>query len=278
VRLRGQVTARVGWGLLLGLLLVALVAPWLAPYDPRVMHTPLLSPSPAHLLGTNDVGQDILSELLHGARFSLALAALASLLSTTFGSLVGVVAGYYPRLGFALMRVVDVFLAVPRFPLIIFLAAFLRPGFGTLLFFFVLFGWAKTARLLRARVLQERSADYINAAIVIGAGDRRILFRHLLPSVLGLALVRFIDEFQHVLLAESGLSFLGLGDPTVKSWGAILHYAFDYPIIFTSKVWLWWALPPGLAITLVMLVLMAAGFVLETHFNPKVRKRGRYVM
>ncbi len=278
MRSRRTVSARLGWGVLLGLALAALVAPWLAPYDPRTLHAPLLPPSPAHPLGTNDVGQDILSELLHGARFSLALAALAAVLSTGLGGLVGVVAGYYPRLGFALMRVVDVFLAIPRFPLIIFLAAFLRPGFGTLLFFFVLFGWARTARLLRARVLQERSADYVDAAIVLGARDRRILLRHLLPSVPGLALVRFIGEFQHVLLAESGLSFLGLGDPTVKSWGAILHYAFDYPIIFTSNVWLWWALPPGLAITLVTLALTAVGFVLETQLNPKLRKRGRYVV
>lgn len=235
----------------------------------------MLPPSLSHPLGTNDIGQDVLSELLYGARFSLLVGCLAAGLSTVIGVVLGLLAGYYDRLGFALMRVVDVFLAVPRFPLIVFLAAFLNPGFWTLVLFFTLFGWTKTTRLVRSQILSERHDGYVEAAVAVGAGDVRILVRHLLPGTLSVALVRFIIEFQHVILAESGLSFLGLGDPTVKSWGVMLRYAFEYPTIFISDVWVRWAAPPGLCITLVVLGLTLVGFSLETWTNPRLDgKRG----
>lgn len=263
----------IGWGLLAIFALAAIFAPWLSPHDPTAMDEPMLPPSPAHPLGTNDIGQDVLSELLHGARFSLLVGALAAGLSTAIGIVLGVIAGYYERVGFAIMRVVDIFLAVPRFPLIVFLAAFLKPGFWTLVLFFLLFGWTKTTRLVRSQVLSERHNGYVEAAVAVGAGDWRILTRHLLPGTLSVGLVRFIVEFQHVILAESGLSFLGLGDPTVKSWGSILHYAFQYPTIFISDVWVRWAAPPGLCITLVSLGLTFVGFSLETWTNPRLNGR-----
>jgi ABC-type dipeptide/oligopeptide/nickel transport system permease subunit len=264
-----------GWSLLALFALTAALAPLIAPHDPTEMDAPMLPPSLAHPLGTNDIGQDVLSELLHGARFSLLVGCLAAGLSTVVGVLLGVVAGYYDGAGFAIMRVVDVFLAVPRFPLIIFLAAFLRPGFWTLVLFFTLFGWTKTTRLVRSRVLSERHNGYVEAAVAVGADDLRILSRHLLPSTLSIALVRFIVEFQHVILAESGLSFLGLGDPTVKSWGSMLRYAFEYPTIFVTDVWVRWAAPPGLCITLVILGLTFIGFSLERWVNPRLAGRAR---
>lgn len=110
----------------------------------------------------------------------------------------------------------------------------------------------------------------MEAAIAIGADDLRILVRHLLPGTLSVALVRFIVEFQHVILAESGLSFLGLGDPMVKSWGSMLRYAFEYPTIFISDIWVRWAAPPGLCITLVVLALTFVGFSLESWTNPRL--------
>ncbi len=258
----------IGWGLLGFFALAALLAPVIAPHDPSALAEPMLPPSPVHPLGTNDIGQDILSELLFGARFSLLVGCLAAGLSTVIGVALGVLAGYYDRLGFAVMRMADVFLAVPRFPLIVFLAAFLKPGFWTLVFFFTVFGWTKTTRLVRSQVLAERHDGFVEAAVAVGATDARILGVHLLPGTLSVALVRFIVEFQQVILAESGLSFLGLGDPTVKSWGSILRYAFEYPTIFISDVWLRWAAPPGLCITLVVLALAFVGFSLETWVNP----------
>jgi len=263
----------VGWSLLALFALAAILAPWISPHDPTAMNAPMLPPSLSHPLGTNDIGQDILSELLHGARFSLLLAMLAAGFSTVIGIALGVVAGYYDRIGFVIMRAVDVFLAVPRFPLIVFLAAFLKPGFWTLVLFFTVFGWTKTTRLVRSQILSERHNGYVEAAVAIGADDLRILGRHLLPGTLSVALVRFIVEFQHVILAESGLSFLGLGDPTVKSWGSMLRYAFEYPTIFISNVWVRWAAPPGLCITLVVMALTLVGFSLETWTNPRLNGR-----
>ena len=237
------------------------------------MAQPMRPPSPVHPLGTNDIGQDVLSELLYGARFSLLVGVLSAGLSTAAGIALGLVAGYYDRIGFAIMRVVDIFLAVPRFPLIVFLAAFLKPGVQTLVLFFLLFGWTRTTRLVRAQVLSERHHGHVEAAVAVGAGDLRILLRHLLPGTLSIGLVRLIVEFQHVVLAESGLSFLGLGDPTVKSWGSILHYAFEYPTIFISDVWVRWAAPPGICITLVVLALTLIGFSLEAWTNPRLNGR-----
>jgi ABC-type dipeptide/oligopeptide/nickel transport system permease subunit len=267
---------RIGWSVLAVFTLAALFAPWIAPHNPTTLAEPMLPPSLVHPLGTNDIGQDILSDLLHGARFSLLVGALAAGLSTALGTALGVIAGYYDRVGFALMRIVDVFLAVPRFPLIIFLAAFLKPGFWTLVLFFLLFGWPKTTRLVRAQVLSERHHGYVEAAVAVGVGDLRILTRHLLPGTFSIGLVRFIVEFQHVILAESGLSFLGLGDPTVKSWGTLLHYAFQYPTIFISDVWMWWAAPPGICIMLVALALTFVGFSLEAWANPQLNGRSGY--
>jgi peptide/nickel transport system permease protein len=261
----------IGWGILIALTLAALFAPWLAPHPPSALEEPMAPPSPAHPLGTNDVGHDILTELLYGARTSLLLGALAATLSTAIGLVLGVIAGYYSRIGFAMMRVVDIFLAVPRLPLIIFLAAFLKPGFWTLVSFFTLLGWTRTTRVVSAQVLSEREKDYVKAAIAMGAGDPRILVHHLLPGTTGITIMRFIIDFQHVILAESGLSFLGLGDPTLKSWGAILHYAFEYPTIFISDLWLRWAAPAGLCITLVVLALTLIGFSLDARTNPRLR-------
>jgi len=269
--LRQSRLALSGLLLLGGFLALALFAPRIAPYDPKTLFEPLQPPSPKHLLGTDDIGHDLVTELCYGARFSLSISLLSALLSTTMGTMLGLLAGYDKRSGYLVMRVVDVFLAVPRFPLIVLMAAFLRPGAGTLLLFFTLFGWPRVARLVRAQVLSERNKGYVEAAQVIGARHRRIVFRHLLPSAVPIALPCFISEFQHVIVAESGLSFLGLGNPLVKSWGLMLSFAFRYPTIYVTDLWVRWAMPPGLCITLVVLALALVSFALETWANPRLR-------
>jgi len=267
-----QKLALVGLVILAIFGLSATLAPYLAPCDPKEMFTPMLPPSRSHPLGTNDIGQDIFSELLYGARFSLFIGFLSAATSTAIGLCLGLISGYYDKLGFTIMRTVDIFLAIPRFPLVILMAAFLRPGLKTLLLFFVLFGWSRTTRLVRSQILSERSREYVDAARLVGASDLRILGRHLLPSAIPVALVQLIMEFQHVILTESGLSFLGLGDPTIKSWGTILHYAFEYPTIFISDVWVRWAIPPGACITLVVLALTFVSFSLEERANPRLSR------
>ena len=275
-RLTGTVDSRIaifGFVIVGALGLLAVIGPLVAPYGPQQTFEPMLTPSRNHLLGTNDVGHDLWTELLYGARFSLSIALLSSILSTGLGVTMGLMAGYYKRVGYAVMRLVDIFLAIPRFPLIILMAAFLRPGATTLVLFFTAFGWPRATRLIRSRVLGEREEEYVEAAHLIGARGSRILFRHIGPSTIPIAVVRFILEFKHVILAESGLSFLGLGDPTVKSWGNMLHYAFSYPTIFISDVWLRWVLPPGTCIALVIIALTLVGFTLETRANPALRTR-----
>jgi ABC-type dipeptide/oligopeptide/nickel transport system permease subunit len=270
-RVRPSALAIGGLGLLVAFLAVALLAPAIARHDPKTLFEPLLPPSPRHPLGTDDIGHDLFSELCCGARFSLSIGLLSALLSTVFGGMLGLLAGYDERSGYLIMRVVDVFLAVPRFPLIVLMAAFLRPGAGTLLLFFTLFGWPRAARLVRAQVLGERSKGYVEAAQLIGARGRRILLRHLLPGTVPIALPRFIAEFQHVIIAESGLSFLGLGNPLVKSWGTMLSFASRYPTIYITDLWVRWALPPGLCITLVVLALALVSYELETWAHPRLR-------
>lgn len=260
-------------GLLLLVLFVAagVLAPCLSPHDPGRMFDPMLRPSAGHPLGTNDLGYDLLAELLQGARYSLGLAASAALASTLVGAGLGVLAGYYRRAGFALLRVVDVFLSVPRFPLIVLVAAFARPGFATLFFFFALFGWPSVTRIIQAHVLRECRQEHILAAQAIGVPGRRIVLRHLLPASLPIAFVRFVAEMQHIIVAEAGLSFMGLGDPTTRSWGMTLSHASRYPALLITDVWQWWVLPPGLAITLVCLGLALLGLGLEGVANPRLR-------
>jgi peptide/nickel transport system permease protein len=262
----------VGAGALAFFGLLALLAPWLSPYDPGEMFAPMLAPSTTHPLGTNDIGQDILSQLIYGARFSLLVAFLPTVVSTAVGLLLGLVSGTYDRVGFFVMRVVDVFLAVPRFPLIILMAAFLKPGLQTLVLFFALFGWPRAARLVRSQVMSEKNRAYVEAARVIGADDLRIMAYHLLPGVLPVVSTFCVIEFQHVILAESGLSFLGLGDPTLKSWGVMLSHAFRYPTTFITDVWTWWVVPPGMCITLIVLALTLVGFAMEARVHPQLRR------
>jgi len=264
-------TALVGLAIAGVFVLVAVGAPSIAPHAPETLFEPLRPPSATHLLGTDDIGHDLFSELCYGARFSLAISLLSSLAATTIGTILGVIAGYKTRVGYLIMRIVDVFLAIPRFPLIILMAAFMRPGTGTLLLFFTLFGWPRAARLIRSQTLTERGKEYVLAAQLMGARDRRIIGRHLLPSALPLALSRFISEFQHVILAESGLSFLGLGNPLVKSWGMMLSFAFRHPTIFVTDIWIRWALPPGTCITLMVLALALLSYSLDTWANPRLR-------
>ena len=268
---RNSMPGLIGLGIMAFFIVPAIFAPCITPYDPHQMYKPLEHPNSDHLLGTNDIGQDILSELIYGSRVSLFIAFFVSIVSAIIGTALGMLSGYFERVGFFIMRIVDAFLAIPRLPLIIVIAAFIRPSIWNLIFIFVLFGWPFTARIIRSEVLSLRNRPYVDAARMLGAHDFYILGRHILPNVVPLIIVQLIIEARHVILAESGLSFLGLGDPTAKSWGMILHYAFEYPTIFISEIWKWWMLPPGLCITFTILSLTFISYSLEELINPRLR-------
>lgn len=263
----------VGAAILLSLLFVVLFANWISPYDPtEQVGKPFQVPSAAYWLGTNDIGQDILSELIHGARISLTVGVVAALLAISIGTLLGVVAGYYGgSVDVIIMRSVDLVLVIPFLPLMILLAAFVGPSFRNLILVIGLLTWARPARVIRAQTLSLRNRAYIEAAQSVGARHRRILSRHILPGVLPLSLAQLVLAASTAILVEASLSFLGLGDPTTKSWGTVLYYA-QVRSAFLSGAWVWWVIPPGLLITLAVLGFAFVGFALEEVLNPQLRR------
>ncbi|MBI1296889.1 ABC transporter permease subunit [bacterium] len=271
--LRRNPIGLIGVAILFSFLIVVIFADVLSPYDPMIrVGAPFERPSAAHLLGTNDIGQDILSELIYGSRVSLTVGLVAALLAIGIGTLAGVVAGYFGGFVDALiMRVVDVVLVIPFLPLMILLAAFAGPSFGNLILVIGLLTWARPARVIRSQTLSLRNRTYIEAAQSIGAQPGRILFRHILPGVLPLSLAQLVLAASTAILVEASLSFLGLGDPTTKSWGTVLYYA-QVRSAFLSGAWIWWVLPPGFLITLAVLGFALVGFALEEVLNPQLRR------
>ncbi|MGQ0845523.1 MAG: ATP-binding cassette domain-containing protein [Sporichthyaceae bacterium] len=255
---------RAGAILLALLVFVAVAAPLLAPYDPDERSgRPFDSPSPAHPLGTNDVGQDLLSELLFGARVSLGVGTVAALAATALGALVGICAGY--RRGWvdaALMRAVDVVLALPVLPLTIVVGVFAGPGLGTQIAVIAAVIWAPVARELRAQVLSLRERDHIAALRAMGAPTRYLMPHHIWPAVFPLVVPQFVLATKTAIGLEAALAFLGLGDPTTKSWGTTLSIAYARSA-FLTDAWLWWVLPPGLAIAATVLAFALIGHGLE---------------
>ena len=272
-RRRLGVVGSVGLTFLILLAATAVFAPWVAPYNPEeTSGGPFEAPSRLHLLGTNDIGQDILSELIFGARISLVIGFLAAIVAISIGTAVGTVAGYFGGwVDTVLMRAVDVVLVIPFLPLMILLAAYLGPSFWNIILVIGLLVWARPARVLRSQVLSLRSLEYIDAARALGASAGRILSLHVLPGVISLSLAQFILAASNAILIEASLSFLGLGDPTAKSWGSILYYA-QVRSAFLTGAWLWWGLPPGLLITLAVLGFAFTGFALEEVLNPRLRE------
>ncbi len=264
-----------GWAgvLLLGVLAsAAVLAPLVSPHNPEeIVADPFLTPGRAHLLGTNDIGQDILSELIYGARISLTIGFVAAALAIGIGTTVGIVAGFFGGWAEAvLMRTVDLVLVIPFLPLMILLAAYLGPSYWNIIIVIGVLVWARPARVIRSQVLLVKSLDYVEAARALGGRPVRVMVRHVLPAVLPIALAQFILAASNAILIEASLAFLGLGDPTAKSWGMVLYYA-QVRNAFLSGAWVWWVLPPGLLITAATLGFAFTGFALEERLNPRMR-------
>ena len=242
----------LGLVVVVGFVVVAVFAPLLAPHAPDVRSgLPFERPSRHHLLGTDDVGYDLLSELLWGARVSLGVGVSAAVVAVVVGGLVGMVAGQ--RRGWldaVLMRGVDLSLALPFVPLLIVLAAYLGQGLRNQVFALGLLLWAHPARVVRSQVLSLRQRLYVTSARTYGAPPRYILRRHLLPAVTPLLVAEFVRAVTIAVLLESTLGFLGLGDPLQRSWGSIVHFATARGAFLTGA-WLWWIVPAGLCVALV---------------------------
>jgi ABC-type dipeptide/oligopeptide/nickel transport system permease subunit len=251
----------------------AVLAPVLAHYDPLdISARRLASPSRQHLLGTDALGRDVLSRVLHGARQSLGGAAIAGVLVLTIGVVVGVVAGFFGSwVDAVLMRLVDFVLAVPGLVLAFAIAGLFRPGLMAVLLGIVSLWWAQYARVVRSLVLQLREQQFIEAARAAGAGNARLVLRHILPNVAPAVIVLLTVRLGRLILAIAGLNFLGLGvQAPTPEWAAMLNEARPYFPAFPHLV-----LAPGLAIAIVVFGLNLLGDGLRDLLDPGTRARQR---
>lgn len=266
---RRPVAAAMGTVLVGALFALALLAPWLAPYDPqRIVGAPASRPSAQFRMGTNALGQDLLSHLLYGGRTSLLIGALTAAITTVLSATMGIAAGLWPRGRGLLLGIIDLFLAIPNVPIVVLLVVFLGPGFWSLVTALVLVGWAGFARIVFAQVRGTLQKDYVGAATALGATTARIVRSGVLPEVTSILFTKFLLTVRWAVLLEATLGLLGLADPGRVSWGLVLHQAFGYSLLFVTDAWVWWAGPPALAIVLTSLGLMAIGQDLDYWLNP----------
>lgn len=269
--LRRSIPGRWGFALTLLLVIVAVAAPWLAPYDPVAQNllARLLSPTAAHWMGTDELGRDILSRIIFGTRVSMLVSVCVVFGAGVIGLAIGAVAGYFGGWfdRFVNIILINAFLSFPGILLAIAFAAFLGPGLDKVILALVVTGWAGYARLARAQILQAKEMEYVLAARSLGASHARILVRHLLPNILQPILVQATIAMAGAILAESTLSFLGVGVlAPMPSWGAMLNDArghlFDAPhlVIF-----------PALAVMTAVLAFNLLGDALRDWLDPRMR-------
>ena len=263
-------------------LFAAIFAQWLTPYTPiETIRTAegrgltFASPIEHGPLGTDDAGHDIWTLIVYGARISLSVGFLAGFLSVGLGGMLGILAGYYGgRVDTLIMRATDVLLVIPDIPLMLILVASFRQlnlpvsPIAILTVVIGLLYWTSTARLIRAQVLTIKERQFVARARAIGAGHRHIILRHILPQVMPLIVANTVLVVSTAIIVESGLAFLGLGDPTQPSWGTMINFAFERNAI-SNGAW-WFYLPPGLAIVWVALGCVLLGNVLEEMLNPRL--------
>jgi peptide/nickel transport system permease protein len=270
-QLRSNPLAAAGLALVVAFVLCALLAPWLAPHDPAFIELParLAGPSSTHWLGTDELGRDVLSRLLYGARISLLVGGSVVTASLFLGLIFGSLAGYYGGLvdRFFTVIVMNAFLAFPGFLLAIAFVAFLGPGLFNLILALSIGGWVGYARLVRAQVLATREREFVEAARALGASDWRVVTRHILPNIIQPVIVQAAIGMAGAVLAEATMSFLGLGvPPPNSSWGSMLNdgraHLFDAPHL---------VLFPAAAIMLTVLAFNFIGDGLRDYLDPRSR-------
>jgi ABC-type dipeptide/oligopeptide/nickel transport system permease subunit len=266
---------RIGLIIVTILIVSALFAPLIAPFDPYDVTQRAqkgLSPSWNHLLGTTiTTGQDIFSMLIYGTRVSLAVGLITGITLAFLGAIMGIIAGYVGGIPDTLiMRTVDVMLVIPTLPLTIVLTNLFGKSYLMIIFIFVLFGWTGMARVIRSLVLVLKNANYVKAAELAGASRWHIMIKHILPGVSHLIIMNTALTCAGIMVAEAGLSFLGLGDPTAISWGKMLAEAQSGGALLFGH-W-WWIIAPGIGIFLSVFSFMRIGLVMEEVLNPRMKQ------
>ena len=268
----------IGLIIIAGFFIVAVFAPLLAPYDPRVQNASppglpteeRLKPTREHLLGLDDLGRDVLSRIIYGARISMRVGVTVVLISSLIGLAIGAVSGYYGGWvdRFFSGFLFNVFLAFPSILLAIAMVAFLGPNLRNLILALSIIGWVGYARLMRGQVLKVREYDFVTAARALGASDTRILLRHIIPNAIQPLIVQASLGMAGAVLSEASLSFLGLGvQPPTPSWGAMLNDARTYLRVAPHLL-----IFPGLAVMLTVLAFNFVGDGLREWLDPKQKR------
>jgi peptide/nickel transport system permease protein len=262
--------AMVGLAIILGLLLVAALAPWIAPYSPYQGSLPnrLQPPSSEHWMGTDELGRDIFSRVIHGARITLMIVLLVAVIAAPLGLIVGAVSGYFGGwVDRVLMGVTDIFLSMPRLILALAFVAALGPGIENAVIAIAITAWPVYARIARAETLTFRTAEFIAAVQMQGASHARVIWRHVIPLCLSSTIVRVTLDMAGIILTAAGLGFLGLGaQPPMPEWGAMISRGRA----FILDQW-WVATMPGFAIVIVSLGFCLFGDGLRDVLDPKGR-------
>ena len=274
--LKRKPMALFGMVMLLVIVFMAIFAPYVVPFTLEEMATlkvtaeDILEPPDAdHILGRDDAGKDVLSQLIYGARISLIVGFSASFMSLIIGTIVGMVAGFFGgKVDNFLMRLVDILMVIPTLPLMLVIITFWGRGLDKIILVIGLLYWTYMARLVRSQVISIKERHYVLRAKALGASDFRIIIRHIFPQVVPLIIAQGVLDTSTAIIAESSLAFLGLGDPTKISWGMMLNFAFARAI--TQEAW-WFLLPPGFSIVWVSLSLVLIGTALEEVFNPRLK-------
>jgi len=256
------------------LILMAVFAPFLS-WQPhhRSSGPPLQPPGMPHLLGTDELGVDIWAMICYGARVSLAVGLGTALLAGLGGGIIGMFAafkgGWVDRF---FMRLIDIMIALPNLPVMIVLAAFFGPSLLNIIIVLALFSWSITARVVRAGALSLKEQPYIKMAVHYGAGPLFLLTKHFIPELLPIIMVSMVRLAGMAIVTEASLAFLGLGDPTSRSWGLIINHAVNFRGIYFTEFWKWWLLYPWMFLTLLVTSLALLGRDLERIADPRIGK------
>jgi len=280
----------IGTVIIIIFILMAILAPQMAPYNPldvksigiakpfsppawiKIFDKSIPDDAVFGVLGTDEMGRDVFSQIVYGSRISLLVGFTAAFIAVFIGTIVGLISGYYGGLiDELLMRITDILLIIPGLPLMIVLAAILGPGIRNLIMVIGITSWPSIARIIRSQVLSVKEMKFVEFARAIGCGDNYIIFRHILPNVSPLIYVNTAINIANAILIEAGLSFLGLGDPNYVSWGTMLFFAEQYQALL-RLAW-WYVLPPGICILLVVLSFVFIGHALDEILNPRLRMR-----
>ena len=261
----------IGLTILVAFLLIAIFAPQLEPHDPRAKTGAVYeAPSAAHWLGTDDGGADMLSLVIAGARVSLIVGFAAALVAMFIGGAVGLLSGFYGgATDMVLMRTTDYVLVIPDIPLMIVIAALFGRRLLNIIIIIGIIYWTSTARLVRAQVKSVRERTYVKRVRALGSGNGRLIRRHVLPQVAPLLIANTVLMVALAIFAETYITFLGLGDPSLISWGKLIENAFKGDAVLNNA---WWAIvPPGVCVTLVILACTMIGQAMEDALNPRLR-------